>query len=95
MKKLIFGLFFVLAGCNDPKATVPDGYQCYGDCNVGDQAFKDTCQDADKLAKFVVDCARAANPMSDEEGEDLVRECGNQSRSIFCKRDFITLTINK
>lgn len=27
------------------------------------------------LATFIVECARAANPMSDEEGEDLVAQC--------------------
>ncbi len=41
--------------------------------------------DKEKRAKFVVDCAKAANPMSDEEGEDLVSECGRQSRLIFCE----------
>jgi predicted nucleic acid-binding Zn-ribbon protein len=34
-------------------------------------------------ATFVTDCARAANPMSDEEGEDLVRECAYQARQLY------------
>ena len=41
--------------------------------------------DKDKSANFIVKCAEAANPMSDEEGEDLVEECGNQARLIFCE----------
>jgi len=34
-----------------------------------------------KVAReFIIECAKAANPMSDEEGEDLVHECGLQAR---------------
>ena len=32
-------------------------------------------EDRKNLAKFIIDCAKAANPMSDEEGEDLVKQC--------------------
>ena len=30
-------------------------------------------------------CSRAANPMSDEEGEDLVRECDRVVEKALCK----------
>lgn len=38
-------------------------------------------------ADFIVKCAEAANPKSDEEGEDLVRECGNQAEKLFCREE--------
>lgn len=37
-----------------------------------------------KRAEFVVRCAEAANPKSDEEGEDLVKECAEQAEVIYC-----------
>lgn len=37
-------------------------------------------------AKFVVECAEAANPMSDEEGEDLVRQCEETAKNIYSGR---------
>ena len=42
--------------------------------------------DRDRLAQLVVECARAANPMSDEEGEDLVRECRLSIKDTFCPK---------
>jgi len=47
------------------------------------------CQ-RDKLAEFVLKCAEVANPMSDEEGEDLVQQCEWTGRSIFCKSIKVT-----
>ena len=92
MKTLIFGLFLMLMGCNEnERVSPPDGYRCLSNCTKGTEAFKDTCAETDKLAKFIVDCARAANPMSDEEGEDLVNECGSQARIIYCKREWVFL----
>lgn len=35
----------------------------------------DSTKNPQELAKFIVDCAAAANPKSDEEGEDLVAQC--------------------
>ena len=46
--------------------------------------WNQVCNDADKRAKFIIDCAKAANPMSDEEGEDLVKQCDSSSRELFC-----------
>ena len=46
--------------------------------------YKFECE-KEKFAKFIVDCAAAANPHSDEEGEDLVRECRLAGHSIFCE----------
>lgn len=50
--------------------------------------------DIEKRAKFIVDCARAANPMSDEEGEDLVKECGRQSKMFCVKKYFKEINNN-
>ena len=40
--------------------------------------------DNDKALKFVVDCAKAANPLSDEEGEDLVAQCERTATNFTC-----------
>lgn len=37
-----------------------------------------------ELAAFIVACAKAANPMSDEEGEDLVAQCENTGVRTVC-----------
>ena len=47
--------------------------------------WKKICKDNDKRAKFIIDCAKAANPMSDEEGEDLVLQCERTSNALFCE----------
>ena len=39
--------------------------------------------DGERHAAFIIDCATAANPMSDEEGEDLVYQCELTARSLF------------
>lgn len=46
--------------------------------------WKRICKDNDKRAEFIINCAKAANPMSDEEGEDLVLQCESTSRDLFC-----------
>lgn len=37
----------------------------------------------EQAAKFIVDCATAANPHSDEEGEDLVEQCDRTATRLF------------
>lgn len=40
-----------------------------------------------QLAEAIVSCAKAANPMSDEEGEDLVAQCeGTMARTVCPER---------
>lgn len=46
--------------------------------------FVKECEN-DKRAEFIINCARAANPMSDEEGEDLIKQCDATSVSLYCK----------
>jgi hypothetical protein len=43
-----------------------------------------TEQDRATLAAFIVDCAKAANPLSDEEGEDLVKQCERTGIRTVC-----------
>ena len=54
-------------------------------CYMGYPTRLEISCDKEKTANFIIECARAANPMSDEEGEDLVKECGYQARKIFCE----------
>lgn len=64
----------------------------FSGCSLSDDSYTSTmyrheCNtDAERksLAKFIVDCAKAANPMSDEEGEDLVEQCEKTGRGIIC-----------
>lgn len=43
-----------------------------------------TSEERAALAQFVVQCATAANPKADEEGEDLVRQCEATGTTILC-----------
>jgi hypothetical protein len=43
-------------------------------------------RDGDAAASCMIDCSRAANPKSDEEGEDLVAECAQQCAEFRCTR---------
>lgn len=42
--------------------------------------------DDDKAATFILACAKNANPMSDEEGEDLVEQCERTAMKVSCIR---------
>ncbi len=37
----------------------------------------------DRAAAFIIQCASAANPHSDEEGEDLVRQCEQTATRLY------------
>lgn len=50
----------------------------------------DTPELREKVAEYTVACAKAANPMSDEEGEDLVAECRRSSMVILCPEQTFT-----
>lgn len=41
-------------------------------------------EQSERVAKFIVDCAEAANPKSDEEGEDLVEQCEETAKNVLC-----------
>ena len=74
-KKLIFFLTIVLCGC-EPKGI-----------DLEKVSYRPVClteESKTKLAKFIVDCAKSANPMSDEEGEDLVKQCELTGKETIC-----------
>ena len=70
---LILGMMFGLAKCTLDKHKTEPNWR-----------WKEICKDNDKRAEFIINCAKAANPMSDEEGEDLVIQCERTSRHLFC-----------
>jgi hypothetical protein len=77
MKKLIFTLIVLISGCDsEPYTAEMDLTDCSGL--------------ADKVSEFILACAKAANPMADEEGEDLVRQCQITGEQVLCpKRRYI------
>lgn len=72
-------LLVTVGGCSKPKA---------GDVVV-DKECEISRQDAEPAKQCLVDCARAGNPMSDEEGEDLVAACESACRDIYCTPVFL------
>ena len=61
---------------------------CFATCTTEPRwTSKEICKDTEKRAKFIVDCAKAANPMSDsdEGGGALVRQCDITSKHLFCE----------
>jgi hypothetical protein len=66
----------------------PSGLTCGGRNGLGQCLKQHGYYKCDKpsRAKFIIECAKAANPMSDEEGEDLVRQCEQTSLELFCER---------
>lgn len=64
-------LALALSGCGDSLKVEP-----FERCTV-------PAEHRDALLKFVIDCAKAANPMSDEEGEDLVQQCERTGAKAF------------
>ncbi len=44
-------------------------------------------QTAERRAEFIVQCSTAANPHSDEEGEDLVSQCEKTAKNLFCRKE--------
>lgn len=43
---------------------------------------------ASTRAEFILKCTQAANPLSDEDPEDWVRECVATSVQLFCERGY-------
>lgn len=62
----------LLFGCG-PHVEEPDTFQSRCDAFDGPAA-----------AECMIRCAAAANPMSDEEGEDLVDMCATHCRELYC-----------
>lgn len=92
---------FILTSCDDENViALPDKWKCLNPIYSGaicpmNYIYKDVCE-TQKLSDFIINCAKAANPMSDEEGEDLVQECGKRGEKLYCNRTFyMTNSIQK
>lgn len=87
LKMLLLLPLLFLSSCGDDRP--PEGYDCkrdgFGYC-IDRWGYSKLICDVKNRAKFIIDCAKAANPMSDEEGEDLVRQCEETSEHLFCKK---------
>lgn len=57
-----------------PEPKVTTFIQKYPSCPISDTLKRD----------YVIDCIKAGNPMSDEEGEDLVKECVLSYAVVIC-----------
>lgn len=96
MKLRIFLMLFLLSACGESGVEIPPSFLCekhpksfpdndWSRCLSEQYLYKEECNT--KLqAKFIIDCAKAANPMSDEEGEDLVAECRKTAYYLYCER---------
>ena len=74
MHRFLFSLLFTALACTS--RPVPLEYKLEG------KRVLEPVHRA-QAAQFVIDCARAANPHSDEEGEDLVAQCEHTSRNFY------------
>lgn len=76
----------LLSACDSEEP--PSGLTCGGRNGLG-QCLKQygyyKC-DKPSRAKFIIECAKAANQMSDEQGEDLVKQCEQTSLELFCEK---------
>lgn len=79
MKRLIVSavLAILLTGCGPSERT-----------EVGLETWCDT-EEAPALERMILACAKAANPMSDEEGEDLVAQCEKTAQRTVCPKRLI------
>ncbi len=71
MKDICFLSFLLLVAC-EPKVHL----EIRPECDVATPEHR----------AWIIDCAKAANPMSDEEGEDLVIQCERTAVRLFCPR---------
>lgn len=71
---IILILVLLLAGCTKPSKETRRMMRT--NCT--------TPEDKLRVADYIVKCSEAANPKSDEEGEDLVAQCHRTMESTLC-----------
>lgn len=76
---------FIAACDDDSQLSGLDGIVKYETKPSVDIFTQKSIQGSDKAAQFVIKCAKAANPMADEEGEDLVAGCIDAAKEIYGK----------
>lgn len=54
------------------------------DIKIREECTVDPIKFREELKTCLIDCTKAGNPMSDEEGEDLVRQCQYSCSEIYC-----------
>ena len=72
--KLLVVLIFFIAGCSESV--------------VIERSSRQKCMSMEEkreLASFIIKCSEAANPKSDEEGEDLVIQCERTGINTLCQ----------
>src|SRR5210317_1198827 len=76
MNRYLICLAILAMGC-EPDRPSPDDFDAYREC----VQWKGS-----EVMEFVVKCSEAANPKSDEEGEDLVAQCHKTGKAFGCLR---------
>lgn len=79
--KIILVLSLFLIGCTDTKLK---NYDHKVTISVSERHFCNTPELQQRVLDFVVKCSEAANPKSDEEGEDLVAQCEKTAKTTIC-----------
>lgn len=74
IKFAAIGLLVLTAACADSPPTLTTVTVC-------------SPETAERRATFIVQCSTAANPHSDEEGEDLVSQCETTATNLFCAEE--------
>ena len=67
---------FILIGCSEQKDKKPTEITVVSALDI-------IKEDREKAASFILQCAKNANPLSDEEGEDLVKQCDRTADGIY------------
>lgn len=76
MKVLItFLTLLLLSGC---------GVNSDGDIETKVYGWYCSYESQDKRAKFTSECIKNANPMSDEEPEDMIAGCVRAAKEVYC-----------
>lgn len=65
-----------LAGCSDPTLDIRSSLIIEPHCS--------TPEERQALASFIIECGRAVNSHSDEEGEDLIAQCEKTGERALC-----------
>lgn len=79
VKTIILVTVLLLVGCDDGPYIIT---QDRPDCSAHRK----------ELAAFILECAKNANPLADEEGEDLVKQCERTGENVVCPVARFTVT---
>jgi len=83
--KYIILISLLVVGCSKPSVEIRRSTR--NECT--------TIEQKREVAAFILKCAEAANPKSDEEGEDLVIECRRTGLSVLCPTQEVCQTVSE